>query len=238
MIIIPDVHGRPFWKTAVRGREDQDIIFLGDYLDPYSYEGITPDDAFHNFQQILHFKHTHPDNVTLLLGNHDLGYYCTDINMCRHDFVRHDQIRALFLAEPTCFQLCTSRQVAGQTYLLSHSFVNRYWLETCQRELQFTVSHPSQIADILNAKFHDQQPQMFQLLAMASHYRGGDQAFGSMVWSDVLEVKDDGVFVDGIVNVFGHTQIRKPFIRQQFACLDVKRAFELKDDGNFYIIEE
>ena len=41
MIIIPDVHGRTFWRQAVNeylGKEH--ILFLGDYLDPYAYEGI------------------------------------------------------------------------------------------------------------------------------------------------------------------------------------------------------
>ena len=39
-IVIPDVHGRDFWRSAVRGREEEKIIFLGDYVDPYSWEGI------------------------------------------------------------------------------------------------------------------------------------------------------------------------------------------------------
>ena len=43
MIVIPDVHGRSFWCQAFNeylGKEH--ILFLGDYLDPYAYEGITP----------------------------------------------------------------------------------------------------------------------------------------------------------------------------------------------------
>ena len=35
-IVIPDVHGRDFWRSAVRGREKEKIIFLGDYVHPYS----------------------------------------------------------------------------------------------------------------------------------------------------------------------------------------------------------
>ena len=35
IIIIPDVHGRTFWKEAVRDLTDRSVIFLGDYLDPY-----------------------------------------------------------------------------------------------------------------------------------------------------------------------------------------------------------
>ena len=38
IIIIPDVHGRTFWREAIekyRNKENTQIIFLGDYLDPY-----------------------------------------------------------------------------------------------------------------------------------------------------------------------------------------------------------
>ena len=35
MIIIPDVHGRKFWRNAVKGFETEKIVFLGDYVDPY-----------------------------------------------------------------------------------------------------------------------------------------------------------------------------------------------------------
>ena len=79
-IVIPDVHGRKFWRDVVKGNEDERIIFLGDYLDPYSEEGITPEDAYNELLDIIAFKKEHPENVTLLLGNHDLGYL--DSNIC------------------------------------------------------------------------------------------------------------------------------------------------------------
>lgn len=43
MIVIPDVHGRVFWRQAVNdylGKES--IIFLGDYLDPYDLSDPAP----------------------------------------------------------------------------------------------------------------------------------------------------------------------------------------------------
>jgi hypothetical protein len=57
MIVIPDVHGRTFWRQAVNeylGKEH--ILFLGDYLDPYTYEGITPTDAYKVFHEIIELK--------------------------------------------------------------------------------------------------------------------------------------------------------------------------------------
>lgn len=237
MIIMPDIHGRTFWKEAVSGRESEDIVFLGDYLDPYSYEGISYADAFDNLREILEFKLSHPDNVTLLLGNHDLGYLCPKINLCRHDFDRHDEISALLKESMGSFQLCNSRKIAGMTYLFSHSFVSNYWLETCKQFLHFDYTHPSEIAGILNSMFYNQQEKMYELLAMVSHHRGGDHAFGSMVWSDLLEVKLPVPFIDGVFNVFGHSQVKKPAICSQFACLDCRHAFVLHEDSTFSMIE-
>lgn len=237
MIIIPDIHGRTFWKDAVHDREDEDIVFLGDYLDPYSYEGITYADALENLKDILAFKHKHPHDVTLLLGNHDLGYLCPKINLCRHDFDRHDEISALLADNADCFQLCTSREINGKTYLFSHSFVSYYWMETCRQFLHFEYSQPSEIAGILNKMFREQQDRMYELLAMVSHHRGGDLAFGSMVWSDILEVKLTEPFINGVVCVFGHSQVKEPLIYKRFACLDCRKAFILDDDGTFKCIE-
>mgnify|MGYP006379875163 FL=1 len=42
ILIVPDVHGRKFWHKAEELINEVDkIIFLGDYLDPYFWEGIT-----------------------------------------------------------------------------------------------------------------------------------------------------------------------------------------------------
>ena len=46
LIIIPDVHGRSFWRKAVEENPGEEFIFLGDYLDPYKQDGVTVDEAF------------------------------------------------------------------------------------------------------------------------------------------------------------------------------------------------
>ena len=40
-LIIPDVHGRSFWKKAIKKHFDEcdHVVFLGDYIDPYGWEG-------------------------------------------------------------------------------------------------------------------------------------------------------------------------------------------------------
>lgn len=74
-ILIPDVHGRDFWRSAIEARRDDDmVIFLGDYVDPYPHERISNEVALQCLKDIIELKKSDPDHIVLLLGNHDLGY--------------------------------------------------------------------------------------------------------------------------------------------------------------------
>ena len=68
IIIVPDTHGRDFWRQAINSDADK-IIFLGDYLDHYPDESTYYHDIA-NFLEILDFKKRFPDKVILLIGNH------------------------------------------------------------------------------------------------------------------------------------------------------------------------
>ena len=74
LTIIPDVHGRPFWRDAVKDVEVTPVIFLGDYLDPYPQDIVTWEDAIQGLNDIIELKKKNPERVTLLLGNHDVHY--------------------------------------------------------------------------------------------------------------------------------------------------------------------
>ena len=57
-MVIPDVHGRLFWKEPVRkyiNTVDR-VVFLGDYLDPYEGEVGLADDIFENMMEIVRLK--------------------------------------------------------------------------------------------------------------------------------------------------------------------------------------
>ena len=63
-LIIPDIHGRDFWKDAIDKVDisKDTVVFLGDYLDPYDqeFDGMPYDmlieDTINNFKEILDFK--------------------------------------------------------------------------------------------------------------------------------------------------------------------------------------
>ena len=116
MIIIPDVHGRTFWKEAVKGRENEEIVFLGDYIDPYGYEGITPEDGIIALEDIIKFKQDHPNNVHLLLGNHDAGYIWESVCSARRSRKYYGDISHLFTSNLEKFDLVYKTEINGKKY--------------------------------------------------------------------------------------------------------------------------
>lgn len=77
-IVLGDIHGSAFWKTAIAENPDCRYIFLGDYLD--GKDNIDSEMELDNLKEIISFKKENPDNVILLLGNHDLLHFDYDIN--------------------------------------------------------------------------------------------------------------------------------------------------------------
>ena len=60
-MVIPDVHGRYFWKEPVKKYFDtvDRVVFLGDYLDPYEGEEGLADDIFENMMEIVRHPAEH-----------------------------------------------------------------------------------------------------------------------------------------------------------------------------------
>jgi glutamate racemase len=77
-VVLGDVHGLTYWKEAVAKNPDCRYIFLGDYLDPY--KNIAPKQLIDNLKEIIQLKKDRGDDVILLLGNHDLHYFCPKID--------------------------------------------------------------------------------------------------------------------------------------------------------------
>lgn len=227
MIIIPDIHGRTFWKEAVKDNDTEEVVFLGDYLDPYPKEGISKEDALANFKEILQYKRQNYDRVTLLLGNHDIAYIDSVAMVTRHDFEHEKEIEALFADNADCFKLCTSTTIDGRCFLLSHALLSKYWLDILCQHLNIDSPEPENIADCINQAYIAQPEKTLELLRIVSHYRGGELPIGSIVWADVRETALQGNLITGVYNIFGHTQIGKALIDEHFACIDTHEAYKL-----------
>lgn len=232
VVFVPDVHGRRFWKNAVK--LDCNIVFLGDYLDPYTdYEGITKEDAFDNFLEIVGYAKK-SSNVKLLLGNHDLEYAVgTNICECRCDYKKYDEIQNIFRTNRDLFNLTHFVENEKLGFVaISHAGVTKQWLDEIGEKNIVDVFK----GETLNTKYKNNDYGLFSALANVSFYRGGLWNSGSVVWADVREHANDKNAVD-VFQVFGHTMLKEMYVCDRFACLDVQRCVALFDDGTFEYIQ-
>lgn len=228
-IIIPDVHGRRFWRSAVQGNENEKIIFLGDYVDPYNWEGILPGEAYKGLIDILELKKTHPDNVVLLLGNHDLGYLDPMICTCRRDYHRAGKLQKLFEENLDLFDIVHSEEMQGGKALFSHAGIAENWVKHREHIVGgLDGFRPEKLYEMLHGDQAERE-RLFLALADVSWYRGGRDKVGSPVWADVEEYLNGERLLEGYLHIFGHTLHEgDPInVRDQGYCLDCARAFTL-----------
>ena len=239
MIIIPDIHGRNFWKEAVTGREEDIIVFLGDYLDPYPHDfpDKTADEiweqTWNNFNDIIEFKKKHPSNVVLLLGNHDLHYiYPKMDDSSRYDYERASQIKEKFNENKDIFLLAYERTINGKRFIFSHAGIHKLWTADW---FGSSVTDKN-VVDYMNNRYLANDPSLPRALDQYSTYRGGWESYGSMVWADVREWWSEKPRSSpfGDVQIFGHTQLDDKPINfwNTYYDLDVRRGFLINENGD------
>ena len=149
LIIIPDVHGRGFWREAVERHPEGQFIFLGDYLDPYEYEDITTEEAFQGLEDIVRFKEEHPDSVSLLWGNHDLHYLYPELLGSRYDSDHAERNAHYFHDHQTLFGIAHETEAAGKRFLFSHAGVGMEWLRHNFPGLKAEEVHATLLNDLV-----------------------------------------------------------------------------------------
>lgn len=232
ILIIPDVHGRRFWKEAVEKYPDTPTIFLGDYHDPYPSENISENDSLDNFREIIEYADAH-ENVQLLLGNHDLHYLCNFGEGCRIDYDNSAEIHSLLFENIGRMKIADLRTVGDKTVLFSHAPILTGWIMAVGLS-----ENPVEIVSSLNCLLDSiiMNPwETEKMLGHTSEWRGGYDPEGSPIWADMNEITNNLIpAVDYCV--FGHTQIRNAVITDRWANLDCRKAFVLTSDLNLTAI--
>ncbi|MDR2814152.1 MAG: metallophosphoesterase [Prevotellaceae bacterium] len=222
ILIVPDIHGRDFWKPALDYKGM--VIFLGDYTDPYPQEGFTQENAYQGLLKIVDFKKQNPDRVALLIGNHELHYYSRSYASGRFDSSYFEAYNEILTGKETAglFQLC--KQV--DNWLFIHAGLTKGWYDAHFDEL-------SKLGNTLEEQVNGLFVSNIAAFDEASaEYRGGFNAAGSPLWADAYELLDEPEHVDNsIIQIIGHTQLKgdEPFIKDKIRVLDNRRLYLLKN---------
>lgn len=260
--IIPDIHGRTFWKNIDFSRYEH-VVFLGDYLDPYPFEmegskhglmmkekPITIESTINNFKEIIEFKKSNLNKVTLLLGNHDLHYfndlYGFEVYKCRCITSHYDDIKQIFSENRNLFQFVKEINVNGTLTLFSHAGITRDYWKWIESQAELFNEENSSWDDVdvtpLEHLFNDvcTKYNLQKYIWRISAERGGRDKFGSIVWADLCEHQEncwdngtDMEFNKSLTldyQIFGHTlgspDIDKPELTRNYAMLDCRYAHE------------
>jgi len=187
LLIIPDVHGRMFWMSAVRQYPELSVVFLGDYLDPYTYyEGILPSEALENFRAILNFKKDNMDKVTLLLGNHGIHYFGEYLNSSRKDKDNYSMINRLFSDNLSLFLIAMNIRLRERNYLLTHAGIVPGWMKV--RTPDVDINDTETVCTFFNDKVKDEEVFLDFIcngLMDRSASRWGNAKYPSPMWADV-----------------------------------------------------
>ena len=229
VLIIPDVHGRIFWKRPVEHFRSQieagemEVVFLGDYLDPYPFE-IDEELAYSVVSSMKQLRDEiipfarEKKNVHLLLGNHDMHYFNDDysslIFKCRYSRYHSKSIKKVFKENASLFRLAWDCFIGDDMLVLfTHAGVLKSWVDCVFRGNK--IRRPN--ADFLNNILDNGKEDILKL-ACPGPYRGGwGRIPGSPIWADAYEHvygwkneecpdrKFQEVYKDKIYQVFGHT---------------------------------
>ena len=120
VLVIADVHGRKFWRQTIVNNIDKvdKVIFLGDYLDPYSneleenpelMECKSSNDCIkllEMLEDIISLKKNEPDKYILLTGNHTDSYIWSKFHAAtRTDYRNWEKYHKFFLQNLEYFNL-------------------------------------------------------------------------------------------------------------------------------------
>lgn len=274
VIVIPDVHGREFWRGAIEKYKDfinhqmVDVVFLGDYLDPYPFEGVSVEKAIEIFKEIIEFARD-KTNVHLLLGNHDMHYfdkfYSESIHKVRYSHAHAKEIAKLFTENKSLFRVAWETRVNDKKILFTHAGILKTWAEVHMGKLKvrhgciddkYKIKSILPNEDSLNSLLRTKKGILS--LGDISEERGGWYAYGSPIWADFREHLDslqwcppgrDELcnYAGEVYQVFGHSlgypfggyeSLDMCYIDDHFAMLDSRMAFVILDDGSIHEVDD
>jgi predicted phosphodiesterase len=234
ILIIPDIHGRRFWKHPVEKYIDKvdKIVMLGDIGDPYNDETTEPipwEQVSSNFEEIIKLKRDNPDKVVLLLGNHDEHYrneyYARLATSTRYDRIHSRQLFDLFNHDNyNLFKICHEEIINDRRIVFSHAGITNYWLESAK------IKNDETMVDKIN-HLEDSNKGIAKLAIIGKYRTWLGEKTGSPLWCDLREFISNER-PSNFYQIFGHTKLRKGEIvsKEDFSCVDSRIAFMIDDD--------
>lgn len=237
LIVVPDVHCRSFFLNVLFEKKRR-VIFTGDYMDPYRYEGFTDEEGIEKLEEIIDYKKSRPNEVTLLIGNHDTSWIWSPQGFERTSSKHYNRLHKLYRDNINLFEPC---KLIGDT-LFTHAGVSKRWLESenksfLRSKLDFNLNELNIVQYINSEYFLELErdraietsicyPTLKSSIFNIGWARGG-YGIGGPFWSDFNQEFSNPNW--NLWQVFGHQQATYTGSIRTYGnayCLDSRAVFE------------
>lgn len=201
ILVIGDIHGSGVWKRVmehyITSHGDPDlIIFIGDYFDS---EDIGVHKEFKNFEEILELRRKNPQQVVLLVGNHDFHYMPWAVaRAIQYTGFRRSKI---YRATPELNKALQRGHLQAcyihKNMIFTHAGISQVWLDNHN----LTISQ-----DEINKAFVE-TPHIFHFLDDPKKERI-PRPSGSNVWQSPMWIRPKAlktVLPEGYTQIVGHS---------------------------------
>lgn len=226
IIILPDIHGRKWWKDILDNEVYDLVVFLGDYVS--SHDDISGQEQIENLCNILDFKEQNPDKVILLRGNHDvqhLGYYwaeCSGLFPEVEEWLSRKENKERFLKDTQWIYIYKPNDI-----LFSHAGISKTWLRRTNVLLKDINNLPP--SELFGFSPGKDNPYDFY----------GDSIYQPCTW-----IRPSKLLLDGIkkyTQVVGHTTLKNILHRKEgrgfFFCDTCLKEYLVFEDGRYEVKE-
>jgi len=206
IVVIGDIHGDSVWKKLLSKDKLENkfsstlYVFVGDYFDSFVY---IPPEQIRNFDDLLSEKSYNPENIILLLGNHDY-HYLPYVNQRYSGYSPHTAI----LAGGT-LKLCVDQNLLQVIFqyknlIVSHAGITKTWLANSRLKIK----------DI-NSSFLDSFKKF--------EFQNTGDMYGNSIYQSPLWVRPESLRSDSIpdcIQIVGHSGVPEILIEDNIVFLD------------------
>lgn len=183
IICVGDLHGKIEIAEGLLQDKEQEIIFIGDFLDSFDRTTMDQLKLLHIVLEAVNTR----DNVSTLMGNHELSYLEPSYQCSGFNWTVDAQL-TVDVKQMMRQQLNTWIEREG--FLLTHAGVTKPWIPGKQQDTPIA--------------YLEIAPN--EALYQIGHSRGGSYNVGGPLWCDY---HDDFEPITGVKQVFGHTAHKK-----------------------------
>lgn len=201
VIAIGDTHGQKKWVDIVEANptDIRKYIFIGDYFDTHTTK--TAHEQMENFRNIIAFKELYPQEVVLLIGNHDF-HYLEVAGEHYSGFQHHHMEMIQEMLDKAIAQGYMRMAAEYDGVLYTHAGVTKCWYRNnCDPEL--LMPYDDEINDLFLKK-----PEAFRFTPGYTNSNHGDDITQGPLWVRPRSLAEDEL--GDVKQVVGHT--RQDFI--------------------------